>query len=76
MLGENCSCKIKAYSVKKKKKKGFRKLQNGSYQGRVTNNRTKKTKDLFKKIGNTKGIFHAKMGTIKGRNGKDLEEAK
>ena len=31
--------------------------------------------DLFKKIVNTKGIFHAEMGTIKDRNGKDLTEA-
>ena len=38
------------------------------------NNRMKKTSDLFKKIGDTKGIFHAKMGTIKDRNGKDLTE--
>ena len=35
----------------------------------------RKTRDLFKKIGDTKGIFHAKMGTIKDRNGKDLAEA-
>ena len=34
-----------------------------------------KTRDLFKKIRNTKGIFHAEMGTIKFRNGKDLTEA-
>ena len=34
-----------------------------------------KTKDLFKKIGDTKGIFHAKMGTIKDRNGKDITKA-
>ena len=34
-----------------------------------------KTKDLFKKIRYTKRIFHAKMGTIKNRNGKDLMEA-
>ena len=34
-----------------------------------------KTRDLFKKIGDTKGIFHAKMGTIKDRNGIDLTEA-
>ena len=33
-----------------------------------------KTKDLFKKIRDTKGIFHAKMGTIKDRNGMDLSE--
>ena len=34
-----------------------------------------KTRDLFKKIRDTKGIFHAKMGTIKNRNGMDLKEA-
>ena len=34
-----------------------------------------KTRDLFKKTGDTKGTFHAKMSTIKGRNGKDLTEA-
>ena len=34
-----------------------------------------KTRDLFKKIGDTKGTFHAKMGSIKNRNGKDLTEA-
>ena len=34
-----------------------------------------KTGDLFKKIGDTKGTFHTKMGTIKDRNGKDLTEA-
>ena len=35
-----------------------------------------KTRDIFKKIGDTKVTFHAKMGTIKDRNGKDLREAK
>ena len=39
------------------------------------NNRMGRTRDLFKKIRDTKGIFHAKMGTIKDRNGKDLTEA-
>ena len=39
------------------------------------NNRMGKTRHLFKKISNTKGIFHAKMGTIKERNGMDLTEA-
>ena len=38
------------------------------------NNRMGKTKDLFKKIRDTKGTFHAKMGTIKARNGMDLTE--
>ena len=36
------------------------------------NNRKGKTRDLFKKIRDTKGTFHAKMGTIKDRNGMDL----
>ena len=40
------------------------------------NNRMGKTRDLFKKIRDTKGTFHAKMGTIKDRNGMDLIEAK
>ena len=39
------------------------------------NNRMGKTRDLFKKIRDTKGTFHAKMGTIKDRNNKDLTEA-
>ena len=39
------------------------------------NNRMGKTRDLFKKIRDTKGTFHAKMGTIKDRNGMDLKEA-
>ena len=39
------------------------------------NNRMGKTRDLFKKIKDTKAIFHAKMGTIKDRNGMDLTEA-
>ena len=38
------------------------------------NNRMGKTSDLVKKIRDTKGIFHAKMGTIKDRNGMDLRE--
>ena len=39
------------------------------------NNRMGKTRDLFKKIRDTKGIFHAKMGSIKDGNGMDLTEA-
>ena len=39
------------------------------------NKRTGKTRDLFKKIRDTKGTFHAKMGSIKNRNGMDLKEA-
>ena len=39
------------------------------------NDRMGRTRDLFKKIRDTKGTFHAKMGTIKDRNGMDLTEA-
>ena len=39
------------------------------------NNRMGKTRDRFKKIRDTKGTFHAKMGSIKDRNGRDLREA-
>ena len=39
------------------------------------NNRIGKNRDLFKKIRDTKGIFHAKVGTVKDRNGMDLTEA-
>ena len=39
------------------------------------NNRMGKTRDLFKKIRDSKGTFHAKMGSIKDRNGRDLTEA-
>ena len=38
------------------------------------NNRMRKTRDLFKKIRDTKGTFHAKMGLIKDRNGMDRRE--
>ena len=40
------------------------------------NNRMGETKDLFKKIRDTKGTFHAKMGTIKDRNGMNLQKQK
>ena len=42
----------------------------------IEDNRMGETRNLFKKIRDTKGIFHAKMGTIKDRNGMDLTEAK
>ena len=49
-----------------------------SHQGKEIeeNNRMGKTKDLFKKIRDTKGTFHAKMGSINDRNGIDLTEEK
>ena len=53
-------------------KKGFLSDQ---YKEIEENNRMGKTRDLFKKIRDIKGIFHAKMGSIKDRNGMDLTEA-
>ena len=41
----------------------------------IEENRMRKTRDLFKGIRDTKGTFHAKMGTVKDRNGMDLTEA-
>ena len=40
------------------------------------NNRMRTTRDLFKKIRDTKGTFHAKMGSIRDRNGRDLTESR
>ena len=55
-----------------KDKKAF---LNDQYQEVEENNRMGKTRDLFKKIIETKGTFHAKMGTIRDGNGTDLTEA-
>ena len=56
----------------KRDKKAFLSDQ---YKEIEENNKMGKTRDLFKKIRDTKGTFHAKMGTIKDRNGMDLTEA-
>ena len=55
-----------------KRKKAFFNEQCKEIEG---NNRKGKTRDLFKKIGNIKGTFNPKLGTIKARNSKDLIEA-
>ena len=47
----------------------------GQCKATEENNRMAKSRDLFKKIRDTKGVFHAKMGTIKDRNSTDLTEA-
>ena len=57
---------------KRKKKKAF--LSNPCKEIEE-NNRMGKTRDLFKKVRDTKGTFHVKMGSIKDRNGMDLTEA-
>ena len=58
--------------IARRDKKAFLSDQSKKIEGK---NRMGKTRDLFKKIRDTKGNFHAKMGTIKGRNGMDLTEA-
>ena len=58
--------------IARKDKKAFLSDQ---YKEIEENNRMGKTRDLFKKIRDTEGIFHAKMGTIKDRNGRDVTEA-
>ena len=52
-----------------------REIRSDQCKGIEQNNRIGKTRDLFKKIRDTKGTFHAKMGSIKDRNGMDLTEA-
>ena len=82
---------VKRREVKSKGEKGRYKHLNAEFQrmarrDKVTffsdqckeieeNNRMGKTRDLFKKITDTKGTFHVKMGSIKDRNGMDLTEA-
>ena len=58
--------------IARRDKKAFLSDQCKEIEG---NNRMGKTRDLFMKIRDTKGAFHAKMGTIKHRNGMDLTEA-
>ena len=60
-------------SIARREKKAFLSDQHKEIK---ENNRMRKTSDLFKKTGDIKGTFHAKMGTIKERNGKGLTEAK
>ena len=59
----------------KEKQGEIKSLPQRSTQRIEENNRMGKTRDLFKKIRDNKGIFHAKMGSIKARNGMDLTKA-
>ena len=63
---------IQFQRIARRDKKGFLSNQCKEIE---ENNRLGKTRDLFKKIRDTKGTFHEKMGTIKDRNGRDLTEA-
>ena len=91
MSGEDLQIAVKRREVKSKGEKKRYKHVNAEFQriarrvkkaflsdqckGIEENNRMGKTRDLFKKIRDTKGTFHANMGSIKDRNGKDLTEA-
>ena len=90
LSGEALQIAVKRREAKSKGEKGKYKHLNAEFQ-RIArdkkaffsdqckeieeNNRMGKTRDLFKKIRDTKGTFHAKMGSIKDRNGMDLTEA-
>ena len=63
---------IEFQRIARRDKKAFLRFQCKEIEG---NNRMGKTRDLFKKIRETKGIFHAKMGSIKGRKSMDLTES-
>ena len=91
LSGEDLQIAVKRREAKSEGEKGRYKHLNAGFQriARIDkkaffsdqckeieeNNRMGKTKDLFKKIRHTKGTFHAKMGLIKDRNGRDLTEA-
>ena len=91
LFGEDIQIAVKRREVKSKGEKERYKHLNAEFQRIARrdkkaflndqckvieeNNRMGKTRDLFKKIRDTKGTFHAKMGLIKVRNGMDLTEA-
>ena len=91
LSGEALQIAVKRREAKSKGEKERYKLLNAEFQRRARRDkkaflsnqckeiggkkRMGKTRDLFKKIRDTKGTFHAKMGTIKDRNGVDLSEA-
>ena len=60
------------FQIARRGKKAFLSEQ---YKEKEEENRMRKTSNLFKKLRDTKGTFHAKMGTIKDRNGMELTEA-
>ena len=91
MAGEALQIAVKRREAKSKGEKERYKHLNAEFQRRARrdkkaflgdqckeieeNNRIEKTRDLFRKMRATKGTFHAKMGSIKDRNGRDLTEA-
>ena len=73
--GEKERCKHLNAEFQRIARRDKKALLNNQCKEIEENNRMGKTRDLFKKIRDTKGTFHAKMGSIKDRNGMDLTEA-
>ena len=73
--GEKERCKPLKASFQKIARSDKKAFLSDQWKEIEENNRMGKTRDLFKKIRDTKGTFHAKMGSIKDRNGLDLTEA-
>ena len=69
--GKMCPFECRVQRIARRDKKTFLSDQCSE----IKENRMGKTRDLFRKIRDTKGTFHAKMGSIKDRNGRDLTEA-
>ena len=92
LSGEALQIAVKRKEVKRKGEKEIYKHLNAEFQRIARrdknaflsdqckeieeNNRMGKTRDLYKRIRDTKGTFHAKMGSIKGRNGMDLNRSR
>ena len=72
---ERYECRVPKTIQEKLNKNFFKAFLSDQCKEIEENNRRGKTRDLFKKIRHTKGRFHAKMGSIKDRNGTDLTEA-
>ena len=70
--GTNTQLNAEFHRIARREKMAF---LNEQYKEIEENNRIGKTRLLFKKTGDLKGTFHARMSTIKARNGKDLTEA-
>ena len=72
---ERYECRVLKTIQERLKKIFLKAFLSDQYKEIGENDRKRKTRDLFKKIRDTKGIVHAKMGTIMDRNGMDLKEA-
>ena len=73
--GEKEKCKLKNAEFQRLARRDKKAFLSDQCKEIEENNRMGKTRDLFKKIRDTKGTFHGKMGSVKDRNGMDLTEA-